>query len=361
MKEFVIYIFVISVICSSINCHNKYSADANQPKSNGDEPRLSMKDLEKPFRMNKINLLWSKAKLRLTETKLRSLFGDLKLHDKEELAWKQLHADGKDKDGFKEADLRTKFITIMKNYGLMEHFTGERDLKKEKNDIPDYYLNKSLFKDKKLNKLWARVETAGFSDAELEALKDEFGHHQDKIDEYYSVLNNIKPGDDGEDHYKNSISDKEDPFNELGGHEVPATKPIEYLDKVNMLRDKHSDLREGYDRLGRMASRGPNSKDFVDPKVQGLWKIAVDSDFTNDELGSLQIELMHYETRLLKLRHMQAESALNEELHRIKTNTVHGSKDTASYLADDIKKQARKVEKLHMDLETRILQKHVEL
>jgi hypothetical protein len=39
---------------------------------------------------------------------LKSLFSELKIHDKEEVAWKRLKAEGFDKDGLKEADLRKK-------------------------------------------------------------------------------------------------------------------------------------------------------------------------------------------------------------------------------------------------------------
>lgn len=41
------------------------------------------------------------------------------------------------------------------------------------------------------------------------------------------------------------------------------------------------------DRLERFAAKGPNSQDFIEPKVQGLWKIAVDGNFTAQELGIL--------------------------------------------------------------------------
>jgi hypothetical protein len=34
------------------------------------------------------------------------LFSELKIHDKEEVAWKRLKAEGLDKDGLKEAELQ---------------------------------------------------------------------------------------------------------------------------------------------------------------------------------------------------------------------------------------------------------------
>lgn len=127
---------------------------------------------------------------------------------------------------------------------------------------------------------------------------------------------------------------------------------------MNIVREKHKELTDGFDRLYRLAAKGPNSKEFVEPKVEGLWKIALESDFTPDELESLRLELRHYEDRLLKLRNLQVEAALVQK----KKEKVAGEKTNEEQLMEDtIKKQSRKVEKLHLDLETRIKMKHVEL
>jgi hypothetical protein len=70
------------------------------------------------------------------------------------------------------------------------------------------------------------------------------------------------------------------------------------------------------------------------------------------------VELLHYENRLLKLRHLQAEA----EMNRDKYEKSQSKPSEAELLhMDKIKKQARKAEKLHYDLESRILQKHSEL
>ncbi|KAI4458868.1 alpha-2-macroglobulin receptor-associated protein [Holotrichia oblita] len=97
MKLLYFLVLFITIIKVSLTIENKYSAAANTPE----EETRTLKDLEKPFRMQKVNLLWSKAKLRLTEPKLKSLFGALKLYDKEELVWKKVKADGQDKDGLR--------------------------------------------------------------------------------------------------------------------------------------------------------------------------------------------------------------------------------------------------------------------
>lgn len=60
----------------------------------------------------------------------------------------------------------------------------------------------------------------------------------------------------------------------------------------------------------------------------------------------------------MKLRHLQVEAALHEK----NAKKVAGDKlNVAEFVDDSIKKQARKVEKLHIDLEARIMQKHIEL
>lgn len=144
---------------------------------------------------------------RLSETKLKSLFGELKLHDKDEITWKHLRAEGKDKDGMKEAELRKKLLNIMSMYNLLDQADDVTDENKAKpfkplNEASDKYINKSLFKDKKLNKLWQKAETSGFTQEELLALREEFGHHQDKIDQYYSLLYDVKGNPDDHDESK---------------------------------------------------------------------------------------------------------------------------------------------------------------
>lgn len=141
---------------------------------------------------------------------------ELKIQDKEEISWKQLNSKHKDKDGLKESELRQKLVGIMSTYDLLDHFEDTQDLAKvkpyrvsevlfnsdavffyiylfnfQKFHDSDTYPNKSIFKDKKLSKLWEKAEISGFTTAELNSLKQEFQHHQDKLDIYYSLLENL--------------------------------------------------------------------------------------------------------------------------------------------------------------------------
>ncbi|KAJ2947603.1 hypothetical protein O0L34_g17400 [Tuta absoluta] len=348
---------------SAVLCKNKYSKEANEKREEKEKKDVDFRSLDKPFRMNKLNILWTKAQQRLTIPKLKSLYSDLKIHDKEELTLKRVKSEGGDKEGLKEADLRRKLTQIMANYGLREHFEDNKIRHKEHeafNSATDDHINKSLFKDKKLNQLWAKAESSGFTSEELTALKEEFQHHQDKIDQYYELLNDVEAGDT--DGYKNALNEEElDKYNEISSQLETNEVSKDYLDKANLIRVKHRGLRDGIDRLHRITAKGPNNKEFIEPKVQGLWRMATAANFTVDELASLKVELQHYESRLLKLRHLQADHVSNLEKTKSK---VAATGDKMDHFADQqqmIKKHSRKVEKMHDEIESKILSRHSEL
>lgn len=108
-----------------------------------------------------------------------------------------------------------------------------------------------------------------------------------------------------------------------------------------------------------MTAKSASGSDFIEPKVQGLWRVAQAGNFTADELASIKVELHHYESRFLKLRSMHAEHALSMEKYKSsKTGDKHNER--IEELEGKIKKQSRKVEKLGDDLEKK-LSKHTEL
>ncbi|XP_011311692.1 alpha-2-macroglobulin receptor-associated protein [Fopius arisanus] len=373
MSKFVMIYLLCSVYsCSSIfQCAlaNKYTAEANKAikfnkvsSSHGEDipVPISIRGVDKPYRMAKLNLLWAKAKHRLTDAKLQSLFSDLKLHDETELAYKHYQADGKDEEGLEEARLRKKLIGIMSTYGLLDHFaaTDDPELLKHHKALNDgsNYIARGVFEDKRLNQLWAKAERAGFTHQELEALKEEFNHHQEKVDEYMGLLKDVDAGDS--ETYKNSVDEEHESWNEINYKEeklnsTPSIK-IDHISKANLLREKHIEIKSGYDNLDRITAQGKNHQEFVEPKVQGLWRIAKQAQFTKDELASLKEELHHYETRLLKLRHLHTNAAL-EAARNGKDYDINNSKNQR------IKKHSRTVEKLHADIESRILERHTEL
>ena len=58
------------------------------------------------------------------------------------------------------------------------------------NDVGYFYFlfqTKSIFKDKKLQRLWEKAYKAGLEEDELILLKNEFQHHQEKLDEFHDL------------------------------------------------------------------------------------------------------------------------------------------------------------------------------
>lgn len=91
----------------------------------------------------------------------------------------------------------------------------------------------------------------------------------------------------------------------------------DYLDNANALREKHRDLKEAYNNLKQRMVVARQRRQFVEPKVQNLWKTAQESNFTEKELAALKEELFHFESRLLKLSHLHAEHAVSNEKQKV--------------------------------------------
>lgn len=72
-----------------------------------------------------------------------------------------------------------------------------------------------------------------FAAEELQALKEEFSHHQDKIDQYFSLLNKA---DLKEDKYLNSIDENLDRFNMVDKETEEDNKENNYILNANELR-----------------------------------------------------------------------------------------------------------------------------
>lgn len=59
MYSYHIKLLTLAFLISCAFCENKYSQKANEKKTN----EVDFRKLEKPFRMNKLNILWTKAQL----------------------------------------------------------------------------------------------------------------------------------------------------------------------------------------------------------------------------------------------------------------------------------------------------------
>jgi len=305
--------------------------------------------------MAKLNIIWEKALEQLSERKLVVLMSELKIQDKQELTLKKIKADNGDKEGKMEAQMRKKLLDLMNRFKLGRSPDEKPSEQKEL---------KNLFKDKKLNKLWKKAEASGLTQVELKALKEEFEHHQAKMDQYYQLVEDASS-------VNNALKDDMAKFDHLSSLESDVPEAA----SVNSLREKHRNLKDGYDRLHKISSAGEKSGEFVEPKVQGLWRMAAQADFNQEELESLHTELRHYENRLLKLRHLTGDLLRMRKTDPEDEGETHPDPDMRlqmkldevsperadTLLQERLTKQRRTVDKLHDHLEERILARHSEL
>merc|ERR1712156_892923 len=80
-------------------------------------------------------------------------------------------------------EIRKKFNGIMHAYGLVKPSLRFED-EKQNDQLKQA---KSIFKDKKLQRLWQKAYKAGLQEEELILLKNEFQHHQEKLDEFHQL------------------------------------------------------------------------------------------------------------------------------------------------------------------------------
>jgi len=325
-----------------VNGHGgKYSEKANSGRAiypDEKSPIVNFGSVAEPFRMSKVNLLWEKARRAgLAEGKLERLYSKLKVQDKDELTMKKLKTEGGDKDGIKDAEVRRKFALIMEEFGLMGG-----DVVQDKEVEP----TKALFRDKKLTRLWEKAEKSGLSSEELTALQEEFQHHQRKVDEYHMLLE-MAGEDDGK-----RIND------------IQRELDMDVFDirDTNEYHKKGKAIKRDYERLHRLATNQPLESPFNEPKVAGLWKLALEAKFEPEELESLRQELAHYETRLEKMHFLEAELRLVDERHGGKFGPDDDDKTEGRSIMDrKLEKHISHVAKLHETLEGRIIARHNEL
>jgi len=56
-----------------------------------------------------------------------------------------------------------------------------------------------------------------------------------------------------------------------------------------LFRNRIHDIKDSFDRLHRLSLTGPNSEEFVEPKVQEIWIKAQQTNFSKDELQILHV------------------------------------------------------------------------
>ncbi len=126
---------------------------------------------------------------------------------------------------------------------------------------------------------------------------------------------------------------------------------------MNSLSGKSKALKDDYDRLHRLSVNSVPTE-FSEPKVRGLWRLAQEADFNSEELESLRQELHHYEKRIEKLHHLDAELKLVDSRHG---GDIDEKTDGRKKMDRKLAKHEDTVKKMHADLASKIAARHSEL
>ncbi|XP_003801187.1 alpha-2-macroglobulin receptor-associated protein isoform X2 [Otolemur garnettii] len=317
----------------------KYSREKNQP-----EPPLKRETGEE-FRMEKLNQLWEKARrLHLAPVKLAELHADLKMQERDELAWKKLKVEGLDEDGEKEARLRRNLNVILAKYGL----DGKKDTPQvESNSLRDGSQEDAL-DDPRLEKLWHKAKTSGkFSSEELDRLWREFMHHKEKVQEYNLLLETLRRA---EDIHENVVSPSD----------LSAIKGEVLHSRHAELKERMRSINQGLGRLRQVSHQGYDAQtEFEEPRVIDLWDLAKSANLTEKELESFREELKHFEAKIEKHNHYQKQLEISHEKLRHAESTGDGerlsrSREKHALLEGRTKELGYTVKKHLQDLSSRI-------
>ncbi|CAG5131934.1 unnamed protein product [Candidula unifasciata] len=341
MFKIIICISLVADVCAS----SKYSKEAQGIDRHDTD--LDFQNTENPFRMKKVNLLWTKGRQVLPSVKLAELYADLKVHDKHEAHLKKLRAQDLDQDGDMETKVLTNYRRIVHDYGLDENFS-QNDIFIS-NELPaDENVDKKVqFQDSKLQTMWSKAQQAGFSEEDLNLLKEEFMHQQMKINEFdfvHKELNKLADPDD-------NVIDREQLKMNLS--------PKKLSDKKDGMKKVKRDIKEGYMKLEHLVSTIPASEPvFKDSRVHKLWALAKKTNWTNEQLNGFKEELLHFEHRLNKQEYYQKQLQQSAEaLQDVDVPENHKN------LEEKTQNLNRKIKKLHTEFQTRLNQalKHSEL
>ncbi|KAK0411097.1 hypothetical protein QR680_005480 [Steinernema hermaphroditum] len=291
-----------------------------------------------PFRVEKLNYVWSKALHHLQDTGRRErLMTELEKFDNLYLNAKQQDHHGKTIDEMGMID--QKLELLLDRYDLPKTLEAfKRKFKsvnehihntKHDNDV----LRKEAFEDSRLEKLWTAAKNADFNAAQLTALYQELKDHEQRLGEYEEGLRE-------HDHREEN--------------DIRAEKQGE---RAKALKDTNKELEENLEHLHSKIVKLKETP-FENRKVQELWNTALSNrQFQPHELESIKMELKHFEKQLSKLEFHKEEMGVARELHAGSKNRMSGD------VLDDFEERQARMERKLKKLESYLHEKvrHSEL
>ncbi|XP_071808440.1 alpha-2-macroglobulin receptor-associated protein-like [Asterias amurensis] len=301
IKEIVVVIFTLVFVCSVVRAQGKYSENTNESGGRNirDGKRTAQDDLD--FRSRIVQQVWEKAKkMKMPPVKMNELRESLLKHDTKVMQLKKHQRDGADADGDTEALLRRRLSDIMRQFGMIPPEETERRKSREA-----FKTSGGDFSDAKINKLWMKAQQLpNFSALELEQLREELLHHQEKQDQFEQLSEQL-------------YGDKAKDANRVDRDSI---KPVDPKDRSILeldLKLQHRSLSRDFQRLSSITIPDGHRGDFVEPRIINLWREAQFSNFTEEELESLKTELKHFEVKLTKFETLHVQSLEAEKNYRV--------------------------------------------
>ncbi|GAB1608021.1 alpha-2-macroglobulin receptor-associated protein-like [Argonauta hians] len=346
MSHFAVFsVSLIFVLFCGSEAANKYLYDKQQLKVDANNLMYNA-EFGRHFRMIKVQEMWTKAEKRLSGQPLADCYAALKVQDKLHFDLKWLKHKNKDKSMEKEVEVNKQLMAIAAKYDLGDF----SDL--NKSNIPNSARNKITvhLKSRPLKKLWKQAHYSGFTDDELEKLKEEFLKHQERLDEY--------------DKMKDELSELEKvTHNNLGSDDEIRTAHRQYKNKNKEMKAIHKELHKNLEGLNRQVNEAKLDEDFSDFRVYQLYAMAKQTAMSEDELERFKGELKSFQGRITKHETLQ-EMVKQSKDHFDKTIDDGNYPKKHTDLVDKAKHYNHLVKKYHNELFKRVdnmIFKHTEL
>jgi len=261
------------------------------------------------FNLKKYNDIWERA---LGKTMSKQKLVQLKklLHKFDRTELEEKHRDMEERNDGEEPESKVEehLNEVLKEYDLLNRKEAD-------------------FADARLNELWRHAMKQGdYSDEELHNLHVEMQHMDAKMNRAHD-----KMGDLGTS--MNSIEENLVDVNT----KVDKTKKS---DKENLVK-QFKTLKDGILKKNKKA-------ELKDERVQELWDSAQSEAFSEDELGTIREELVHFQRYIDKMEHWEGvHNKLKEK----------GSTNERKHAEERLTEYKRKVKKFHKTMVAKIEEK----
>ncbi|KAH9529476.1 Low-density lipoprotein particle receptor binding [Dermatophagoides farinae] len=339
------FIIILSCSMTIMAMNNKYSKEANNDGYRSD----------KPFRMQKLNILWNQANQKLETIELSKLMDDLKHQDISEIELKKIKAENRDPDGIKEAEVRRQLRMILNKYGLETDSMSINDT-----TTSSTVENKQVFSDKKLEDLWKKVHKLDLNEQELTILKEELKSFENQLHEYHRLIDQNLGKRENHLYHDDVLDNHIDPMN-------PIARQSQNEEMNEKIQQKHLELKEEYKRISNMVyDKDIKFKgEFDEIQAAKLWQLALKSEFNTNELTELKEKLLHFQNRIKKLNYfsgqLQTRNLKKQNKNVDERDENSSEKNLDKHIENRVKELDGHVKKLHQQLEETILNKHSEL